>query len=73
MLFQKKKRDIISLQIFERRCIGCESCVDRCRREVLSMECKDDRYFAKVEFPDKCTGCGKCLRNCPTRAIEFVM
>ncbi|MDR0824027.1 MAG: 4Fe-4S binding protein [Prevotella sp.] len=67
-----KKTEIITLQIFERKCIGCEKCVERCRRKVLGMVYKDDHSYATVEYPDRCTGCGACSKKCPTDAIELI-
>lgn len=69
-MFRTKKREI-SLQIFERKCIGCESCVDRCRHRVLGMVYDGKRDYATVEYPNRCTGCGKCVQSCFSNAIEL--
>jgi ferredoxin len=70
--FKMKKPKVITLQIFESKCIGCERCVEQCRRKVLGMAYKDDRSYATVEYPDRCTGCGNCSWKCPTDAIELI-
>ncbi|MCD6287747.1 MAG: DUF362 domain-containing protein [Candidatus Hydrogenedentes bacterium] len=30
-----------------------------------------ERFLPYPEFGDKCTGCGKCIKNCPAEAITF--
>lgn len=48
------------------RCIGCEACVDNCKRRVtgaLSFE-----NYKVVRDPEKCIGCGECVKKCPMSA-----
>lgn len=71
-MFKKGKREVLSLQIFERKCIGCEKCVDRCRNNVLGMMYNDKYSHATVEFRERCTGCGICSFICPLGAIELI-
>ena len=47
-------------------CSGCETCIDRCFFEALSMQ--DD--LAAVD-PDRCLGCGVCTVVCPTEALKL--
>ncbi|MFZ5988165.1 MAG: sulfite reductase subunit C [Bacillota bacterium] len=50
----------------EYRCVGCQACVDNCRRRVtgaLSMV----NYKVKLN-KDLCIGCGECIMKCPTGA-----
>lgn len=65
---EKKK----ALHVFSRKCVGCEMCVEACRRNVLGMFYKREYCYATVEFPDRCTGCGKCVEICPFDAIELM-
>lgn len=49
------------------KCIGCESCVDVCPTESISMV--DDHAFIDVE---SCIECGSCAAECPEEAISEV-
>ncbi len=45
-------------------CSGCESCIDRCWTEALSME-----DGIAVHDPERCIACGACAYVCPTDAL----
>ncbi len=47
-------------------CIGCETCIERCQMEALSIV--DDHA---VINPDRCIGCGLCVSTCPSGAITL--
>lgn len=47
-------------------CIGCETCVDRCFFDALTVT--DD--VASVDS-NKCLGCGVCTVSCPTEALKL--
>ena len=47
-------------------CTGCESCVDACPVEAISME----EDIAKVD-EDTCTDCETCVEVCPVEAISM--
>lgn len=47
-------------------CTGCESCVDSCPVEAISME--DDIAVIDV---DTCSDCGGCVDACPVEAISM--
>ena len=47
-------------------CTGCESCVDACPLEAISM--KDD--LAVID-EDTCDDCGTCVDTCPVDAISM--
>lgn len=72
MLFKRKKKAVLSLQIDTTKCLGCENCVERCRRKVFDISYEKGKYFAWVSYPADCVGCGGCLRVCPTGAIELI-
>jgi len=46
-------------------CTGCETCVEVCPVEAISM--KDDKAFIDA---DKCTECETCVAECPVEAIK---
>lgn len=49
------------------RCIGCETCVDRCQMHALTMNDPD-----RVAFdPNRCIGCGLCVTTCPSGALSL--
>ena len=48
------------------KCTGCESCVEECPSEAISMV--DDK--AKIN-EDDCVDCGVCVDTCPAEAISM--
>jgi len=53
-------------KIDEEKCTGCESCVDECPSEAISMV----EEKAKVD-EDACVDCGACVDACPVEAISM--
>jgi electron transport complex protein RnfB len=49
-------------------CTGCETCLDRCQMDALSM---NDDQIAEVN-KDRCIGCGLCVTTCPGEAIRLI-
>jgi len=47
-------------------CIGCETCLERCQMEALSME--DEHAVLNA---DRCIGCGLCVSTCPSGALTL--
>ncbi|MDD4255420.1 MAG: 4Fe-4S binding protein [Methanofollis sp.] len=47
-------------------CVGCETCVDECPSEAISME-----DGIAVVNKDACTDCGTCVDVCPAGAIHM--
>ncbi|KJS30471.1 MAG: 4Fe-4S ferredoxin [Desulfatitalea sp. BRH_c12] len=50
-------------------CVGCETCLERCQINALSM---NDTPVAVVDH-DRCIGCGLCVTTCPSEAIAMVL
>jgi ferredoxin len=48
------------------KCTGCESCVEECPSDAISMV--DGK--AQVDA-DSCIDCGVCIDSCPAEAIEM--
>jgi Fe-S-cluster-containing hydrogenase component 2 len=47
-------------------CTGCESCVDACPVEAISM----NGDVAEISADD-CIDCGACVGECPVEAISM--
>lgn len=45
----------------EKKCLGCNSCVEECPLHIDPRRAHDD---------ERCRGCGRCAEACPTRALE---
>jgi len=50
-------------------CTGCETCVDRCQVNAISI---DEHLGVSTVNLDRCLGCGNCVSSCPTEAISLV-
>ena len=48
------------------KCTGCESCLDECPSEAISMANEK-----AVVDADACIDCGLCVDACPTEAISL--
>lgn len=53
-------------KICEVGCIACMKCVKSCAFDAIHVE-----NFLSVVDPQKCTGCGECVKVCPTHCIAF--
>jgi len=49
----------------KKECTGCETCVDSCPVEAISMV----DSLAEIN-QDECTECGTCIEEGPVEAIE---
>lgn len=65
-----KKEKEISLKIKAKKCVGCKSCVSKCKRDVFAFD--KDKKIAFVSKLDHCVGCGKCVKKlCGYDAIKL--
>jgi glutamate synthase domain-containing protein 2 len=53
----------------ETKCIACQVCVRQCSYDVHEYIPDEDRVV--VAQPDKCSGCHRCEKFCPTDAITI--
>ena len=54
------------LQWIDRKCIGCNSCIDACQEYALFFE-EDGLHINR----EKCNSCGDCLEACPSTALTM--
>ncbi|MHA1793461.1 MAG: glycyl-radical enzyme activating protein [Promethearchaeota archaeon] len=55
-----------SLQWFQGKCIGCESCVEACPNDAIYIDVNG--VHIKRE---KCSACGACVEQCPSTALKL--
>ena len=53
-------------QVDEDLCSGCETCVDRCQMDAISIV--DEVSTINL---DRCIGCGLCVTTCPEEALSL--
>ena len=58
---------MLTLEIREDGCRGCEMCVDICPTKCLTYD--HDAHKARVVELDDCIGCLSCRYLCPSGAI----
>ena len=54
------------LQWIDRKCIGCNSCIDACQEYALFFE-EDGLHINR----EKCNSCGDCVEACPSTALTM--
>jgi electron transport complex protein RnfB len=54
-------------EVNEEECVGCETCLDRCHMEAITMV--EDRAVVNL---DRCIGCGLCVTTCTTGALQLL-
>jgi ferredoxin len=50
-------------------CTGCETCVERCQVDAVSI---DKKRGVSVVNLARCIGCGNCIASCPSSAVSLV-
>jgi len=65
---KKPRRPLGTARLIPGKCIACGArCLAECRAEAVTMNEKGEPVIDVT----KCTGCRRCLRICPTQAIEI--
>lgn len=59
-------KDVVTLELDVRKCVGCARCVEVCPHGVFVIE----GGKARVTERDNCMECGACQNNCPVDAIS---
>jgi len=62
LAIRRDSRGIVRIQ--KALCVGCLSCVGFCSLEAM-------RVHVDYQVPFKCVACGKCVKSCPTGALEI--
>ncbi|GFO61947.1 ferredoxin [Geomonas silvestris] len=57
--------NVATLELDQKRCVGCGRCLEVCPHQVFALEAK----LARIVDRDACMECGACAGNCPVRAI----
>lgn len=58
---------MLTMEIREDGCRGCQMCVDVCPTKVLSYDARTSKV--RVELPEDCIACLSCRYLCPSGAI----
>ena len=54
----------MAVVIDKEKCTGCESCIEICPVEAISVN------NGKAEISNECVECGSCVDECPNQAIS---
>lgn len=52
-------------EVDQELCSGCETCVDRCQMDAITVD-----EVAAI-YLDRCIGCGLCVTTCPEEALSL--
>jgi len=58
-------KDVVTLKLDPKKCVGCGTCLLVCPRAVLSL----NHRSVEIVNRDACIECGACSRNCPVDAV----
>jgi NAD-dependent dihydropyrimidine dehydrogenase PreA subunit len=58
-------KDLVTLQLDQKKCVGCGMCLIVCPHAVFKL----DNGNVEIANRDACMECGACARNCPADAV----
>jgi NAD-dependent dihydropyrimidine dehydrogenase PreA subunit len=67
----RKNREKI-VYVIDENCARCRVCINKCHHHVLDMVRDQDGLHLVVKDPDRCSGCGDCVKACKFKALELV-
>ncbi len=59
-------KNVTTLQLDTKKCIGCKRCIEVCPHAVFIIA----NGKAQIVDSDACMECGACEKNCPANAIS---
>jgi NAD-dependent dihydropyrimidine dehydrogenase PreA subunit len=59
-------KNVVTLNLYTDKCVGCGRCTEVCPHGVFAVEDKKARIIDR----DSCMECGACQNNCPVDAIS---
>ncbi len=59
-------KDVVTLELDRKRCVGCGMCVQVCPHAVFISR----NGTVEIGHRDACMECGACAKNCPAEAIR---
>jgi len=59
-------REVVTLRVDQKKCMGCGMCLLVCPHAVLSLT----NGKIKIANRDACMECGACARNCPAEVLH---
>lgn len=60
------------IQLDSHKCQACWACLLACRKQVFSMVDLPFHKHVKIDRPDACIGCKKCVKACEHGAITAI-
>ena len=58
----------MSVQIAEKRCVGCGCCMDGCNVGALEFHPEKEKAWVNTE---ECIECEECIQLCPENALNL--
>ena len=62
----------VYIQLDTHKCQACWACLLACQKQVLCMVDLPFHKHAKIDRPDACIGCKKCVKACQHGAISEI-
>ncbi|MBR5796443.1 MAG: glycyl-radical enzyme activating protein [Erysipelotrichaceae bacterium] len=56
----------LQLGYISNTCMGCMRCINRCKKQCLSME------NGTIHISEDCDACGECIDFCPTNSLKII-